>query len=338
MARISHSLCLMAVFAAVSGLQSTASRAADPSACHFDKIAELPVTEVRDGIAVPVSLNGHAVLMKIGTAAPFTYLFKHKVQEMGIVTGLPTDVEAKMTPDGFEATVIDALDIGSWQAMRVSRMFVSQVNPKAQSADVVGVLGEDFLKSIDYELNMQAGKLVFYRAVGCNEQSPPLAPDSMGFIPLKVASPTYQTRVMFEVEVNGHPVKATIASDYAHSRLTEKAASSVGVKGAQTVAATVSSDLGGDGLWMGKYDSFKIGDEEVKPVSLRSGGAAPEVTRHPGGVDYMLQLQDIQWQMVLGRDFLRTHHIFVSHSEKRFYYAFLGGGQFFAGDEVTASR
>jgi predicted aspartyl protease len=339
MARISHSLLISTVFAASLGLQGGAARAQD--SCHFQRIAELPATDVRDGIAIPVSLNGKSVLMKISTGTPFTYLFKHKAQEMGIVVGLPTDVEAKLTPDGFEATVIDALDIGNWQAMRISRMFVAQVNPKAQSDKVVGVLGEDFLKSIDLELDLQGGKVVFLRAIGCSDQSPPLAPDSFGAVPLKLASPLYQSRAIFEVAVNGHPLKATIATDYAHTRLTEKAAASVGadLKTAKSVAPTVSSDLGGDGLWMAKFDSFKIGDEEVKPVSLRSGGAEPEVARHNGngGMDYMLQLQDTKWDIVLGRDFLRSHHVMISHSEKRLYYAFLGG-QYFVDDEPKTAQ
>ena len=224
MPHLSDCLRLTAVFGALFGLQSAESRADAPAACHMVKIGQMPLTEVRDGVAIPVTLNGKSVLMKIGTAYPLTYLFKHKAKELGLVTGVPDETQAKVMPEGFELTEIDALDIGTWQAVRSTKVPVAEINHNAQSDSVAGILGEDFLKSVDIDLNLPENKIAFFRGEGCNEQSPPLAPESFGFIPFKLASPQYWSRVMFDVVVNGHPVKATIGTEHAHTRFTEEAA------------------------------------------------------------------------------------------------------------------
>jgi hypothetical protein len=63
---------------------STKSTASEPSGCSFLKIAELPITQLSDDIAIPVSVNGKDVLMVIGTGSPFTVLFKDRARKMGL--------------------------------------------------------------------------------------------------------------------------------------------------------------------------------------------------------------------------------------------------------------
>jgi hypothetical protein len=302
---------------------SVESAAEERSGCSFFKLADLPITELQDDIAIPVSVNGKTLLMEIATGSPLTFLFKRRVREMTLDTHALEGVDARRAPD-FEMTRIDSLNIGSWQALS-GKIFVTDTDVSDLPDNVVGVLGEDFLKNIDFEMDLKGARFIAYQANGCSEKSPPLAPESYSFIPFKVTSPQYWARVMFESEVNGHPLKTMLGTDYAHTRLSEQATTKldIDINAAQPIAAEVASDKGGNGLWSVKLDSFKIGDEMIKPVWLRAGGAGPEL--HLDGYDWLLGMQEGHWELVLGRDFMRTHRVMVSHSQRRFYYTYLGG-------------
>jgi hypothetical protein len=152
-----------------------------------------------------------------------------------------------------------------------------------------------------------------------------LGPDSYAFVPIKVSSPDYWARVMFDVEINGHSIRAMLGTDYADTRLTEEGARDIGVdlEAAQPIVADVPSNGGGNGLWIAKLDSFGLGEEVIKPVRMRIGGTGPE--NHLDGYEWLKKMQEARWDLVLGRDFLRTHRVMVSHSQRRLYYTYLGG-------------
>jgi hypothetical protein len=72
-------------------------------------------------------------------------------------------------------TRIDTLAIGAWKALR-GKIFVTKLDEPDVPEDVVGVLGEDFLQNVDFEMDLKGGKVVLYHAEGCSDKSPPLAP------------------------------------------------------------------------------------------------------------------------------------------------------------------
>lgn len=311
-----------ATLMAVCLLQNTDARADDAPACTFSKLAELPIVELRDEIAIPVSVNGKTMLMGVDTGSPLTILIKDRIRDMNLVTNFLYGIDAQRGP-GLQMTWIDDLQIGDWKAYK-GRLFVGDLDIDDPAKNFVGVLGEDFLKSIDFEIDLKGKKFIVYHAEGCSEKSAPLAADSYAYVPFTLADPQYWARIMVNVEVNGQPVKAMFGTEFADTRVTEEAARAVSLdlKGAQPIPADLPSNKGGAGLWMAKLDSFKIGEEAIKPVRLRVGGAGPEV--NTSGLAYMLG-SDGHWQMVLGRDFLRAHRVLVSHSQRRLYYSYVGG-------------
>lgn len=287
------------------------------------KLAEAPITETHDDIAIPVSVNGRDLLMTIGTGSPLTFLFKRKAVEMKLDLQTLDWLNDTRAP-GSQMTRIDSLAIGPWEALR-GKIIVTDGQIDDLPDNLAGVLGEDFLQKFDFEIDLKGHKAIFYQAQGCSETSPPLSPESYAFIPFKVTSPQYWARILFETQVDNHPLTAMFGTDYAHTRLSEQAALSIGIdlKAATPIAADLPSDQGGNGLWMVKFDAFKIGEEEIKPVWLRAGGASPDF--HLSGSEWRLGMQEGYWHLVLGRDFLRAHRVMVSHSQKRLYYAYQGG-------------
>ena len=78
-------------------------------------------------------------------------------------------------------------------------------------------------------------------------------------------------------------------------------------------------------LWRHTFDSFAIGDELI---------------RHPriGVIDNTADLRSRkEHQVVLGRDFLSSHHVLLAQSQMLFYYSYLGGPVFLK-DEIDAIK
>jgi len=323
MRRLSGYLCTTALVIAASLLQSAPSRAGEASECRFTKVADLPVTETRDAIAVPVSINGKNTLMAIGTGAPITMFYKSKVAQTGIDLPIMRGNDVRRVPSHIQLARIDALAVGDW--IIHGRMYVDDFDEIDLPGNVIGTLGEDYLQNVDFELDLKNKKIIIYQTVGCSENSPPLAPDSYSYVPLTVNGANHWPRILLDMQVNGHAVKMTLGTEYAHTRLSEQAAEAVGadLHGSQPIAAQFESDIGGGKLWMTRLDSVRIGDEEVRPAWLRTGGSGPEPVT--GGYSWLLGMPDGYWQAVLGRDFLSNHHVVVSHSEHRFYYSYQGG-------------
>jgi tetratricopeptide (TPR) repeat protein len=117
------------------------------------------------------------------------------------------------------------------------------------------------------------------------------------------------------VYLNGKKIHAIFDTGASASMLTVSAAKSAGVTedGPGTAKAGLWRGIGSRAVqtWIAPFDSFRIGDEEIKHTRLRFGGMTS------AGAD-----------MLIGADFFLSHRIYVASSQGKLYFTYNGGPVF----------
>lgn len=179
-----------------------------------------------------------------------------------------------------------------------------------------GLLGQNFLNVTDVEYDFANGVIRLFKPSGCGGL--PLAYWSQGkpFSTMEI-QPTAQgsRRIMGSASVNGAHIRVLFDTGSPFSMLTSRAAALAGVRrdSPEARAAGVTEGVGPRSLetWIAPFDSFKIGDEEIKNTRLRLAG---------------IELDNID--MLIGADFFLSHRIFVANSQNKLYFTYNGGPVF----------
>jgi predicted aspartyl protease len=309
-------------FAAVS---AAGVAAAADSGCTLVKIAEWPV---RPGTGSPIvdgAINGQKVGILLDTGAR-THLLRSAAIRLGLVRYQHSADRA--VGIGGE-TVVEAVSIDTFEiAGTVRRNWrMSVVGEIDFGGDVAALLGEDFLHQADVEFDLAHNAIRLFQARDCSGTT--LAywttepAGTVAFEDFSVANPTLE----LTVEINGRPVRALLDSGAHRSVLTKGQAAALGVTPdtAGVVAAGCAGGLGAKRIesWIGSFDSFAVGGEIVRNPSLhfadmfkyskftQTGSLMARAVSHP--------------EMLLGADFLRSHRVFVAHSQRRIYFTYAGG-------------
>lgn len=106
-----------------------------------------------------------------------------------------------------------------------------------------------------------------------------------------------------EVVVNGVKLRALLASGLPYTTITKKAAEKAGVK---TSDPGVKAFQNGS-AWIGTFASLKFGDEEIKNQPLEIGDTS-----------------DDTYDVLIGDDFLKSHHLYVANSQQKIYLTYTG--------------
>jgi hypothetical protein len=76
--------------------------------------------------------------------------------------------------------------------------------------------------------------------------------------------------------------------------------------------------------WVGTFSSFALDQERIAPARIRFfkfAQADAEIGSRVGQ-------RAFKAEMFLGFDFIRAHHVLISHSQKKFYFSYAGGNPF----------
>jgi hypothetical protein len=166
--------------------------------------------------------------------------------------------------------------------------------------------------------------------------------------------------VELTVKVNGHDVAAVLDGGSPFTGLTDTAAHEVDVatnadpldssgektgasdyftvaydvpngfglehRGINTASSGPEENAGGPArIWLASADSVQLDQENIHPAKLRVFRYARkrvEIGSHMG------EQTSFPEGMVLGVDFLRSHHVLISHSQNKLYFSYAGGAPF----------
>jgi hypothetical protein len=76
--------------------------------------------------------------------------------------------------------------------------------------------------------------------------------------------------------------------------------------------------------WVGAFSSFVLDQERIAPARIRFFKFA----QADAEVGSRLGRRAMKIDMILGFDFIRAHHVLISHSQKKFYFSYSGGNPF----------
>ena len=307
---------LAVAVAAAAGLLTVVPGAAQ-AACEFQKLVDLPVTMEGLRPTVMTQINGQDAKFMIDTGAFFGAVTPETVARYGMKhTVAPFGMRVKTVGGAehdIEAAKVDTFTFAGVRFTGTEFMVMSRVG----GGGIAGAIGENLLGPFDVEYDFANGVIRYFRPKGCGyDTNLAYWSKGMALSRLQLIDPTtIITSVVANAKVDGHTIRVAFDSGAGLSILSRPAAARAGitVTSAGVVNGGVTYGIYGKGMetFLAPFESFKIGDEEIKNTRLRVA-------------DIDLGNAD----MLLGPDFFLSHRILISNSQKRVYFTYNGGPVF----------
>ena len=276
--------------------------AGGPQTCRIGRIVDLKLLAGIAQPAVEASLDGQKVVVLIDTGAAVSVIDRNAAQHFYLQPG-PEGGRAVMTGIGgsFFAPIVSVphLMLGHGIARDLELPVAGSLGGPIAGLPVLGLFGADFLSNYDVDLDVPDHHFAMYRMTDCGSTMQPLAPPefSMPFT-------EDDTKVVLDVKLNGKPVTAFLDSGAAHTLVSLATARAVGVDRTAMTSDRVVSAHGIDerelATTVHRFGSLQVGDEAMN--NFRFGIADSEVG-----------------DMLLGDDFLRFNHVWISYRLHRLY-------------------
>jgi tetratricopeptide (TPR) repeat protein/predicted aspartyl protease len=283
--------------------------------CRIGRIAELPVTMNGMRPMVTAKINGADARFIADSGAFFSLISPASAAEYQLAATPVPNVVLQGIGGQRNASVTT---VREFTLAGVPIHNVQFVVGGSQIVGAVGLLGQNVFMLGDVEYDLSHGAIRLLKANGCSSKSVMVywAQDGQAYSVLDIAKATASspntTGIAF---LNGTKLQVVFDTGAATSLLSLRAAAHAGVtpETPGVVKAGLSGGIGSRGAqtWLGSFDSFKIGDEEVKHTKLRFG-------------DLSLPNAD----MLIGADFFLSHRVYVASSQRKLYFTYNGGPVF----------
>ena len=283
--------------------------------CKLVRIAELPVTMSGMRPMVHASINGTDAQFIADSGAYFSTLapaaaaaFKLHLQPMRTLSaeGIGGDAQAWLTRVNFTIFGRTYPDVP----------FVVMGNDLG--GDAVGLLGQNVFLIADVEYDLANGAIRLMRPYDCKEAA--LAywakanPESISEVDIRSATPEEPHTRGFAY-LNGNKIQVMFDTGAWTSMLTLDAAKRAGITPSSdgVVAGGEITGIGSRTVktWIAPFQSFRIGDEEIRNTKLRFGERGLSDT-----------------DMLIGADFFLSHRVYVATSQNKLYFTYNGGPVF----------
>jgi hypothetical protein len=299
------------------------------SKCKLGKLAELKPIIEQSRIYVPGKVNGKQVLFMVDSGAD-TLLFASEAAAAGIAVG-------GYSGDSFGATghetadsraTVSSLEIGLWNGHDVTLRAVGTLgNEHVGDMPVIGVLGEDILSHFDVEIDVKGGFFALYQVTDCEDANLAFWTDTYNVVGMSRYD-TRQPRILLNGKLNESTVAMLLDTGAPYSAVSLDVARALGLKPGEPGAEAVGQSSGVHGqaeaTWIGSFSSFTLDQERIAPAKIRFfkfAQTGPETGSRLGR-------RALDIDMFLGFDFIRAHHILISHSQRKLYFSYAGGQPF----------
>lgn len=296
---------------------ATAFAASDD--CKLKILLELPIT--MGGSFRPMAdakINGHDVTLLIDSGAFYSMLSPSTAAEFGLrlepvpwltVSGVGGGT---VSPKLTNATLTLA-------GVTIPRKLEFLVGGNEVGGGARGAIGQNILRIADVEYDLANGVIRLIKPEGkCKSMRPTYwakPGDAYSMMDIIWATPQepFTTGAGY---LNGAKIKVLFDTGAGASMLSLHAAARAGIKtdSPGVVPSGQTHGIGAGGsipTWIAPFQSFKIGDEEIRNTHLRIG-------------DLDLSVAD----MLIGPDFFLSHRVYVASSERKLYFTYNGGPVF----------
>jgi predicted aspartyl protease len=298
-------------------LAATCAHAADAPRCAYVELARMPVRYLGPGLAPGVdgTLEGKPATMLIDTGDYNTQLTMTGVVKRNLPLYMSgREVEGVSGSSALYTTRVQDFAVGPVHNAR--RLEVDVIYDMASPPDYDAIIGAPFLLQSDFEVDLNARQIKFYRAQNCSNTPLYLWKEGTIAVPFDGGVDGRTLNPHFSVFVNGTELDAVIDTG-AHNTLIDVGAArraGIDMNGPGVKRLGDAGGVGADRVphWSARVNTVTIGTETIRDAEIG-------VLESRGNMDT---------DMLLGQDFLRTHRVLFAMSQRKLYLAYLGGQPF----------
>jgi len=300
--------------------------------CNIEKVAEFDVNLEAKRPLMAVAINGQQGWMMFSNRSNVTTLYKVALEKLSLkpyTTTFYTNVDGKEVP--IYGTHIEHFQIGN-EKPASSDLFVADVTPHT---DAWGVISTSWFPGSAVEFDFSKKKITLYHDKYCVNNSliawdkPPATVDLMK-----------DDLASFLGEIGGKPIWIQINTGQRYSSINMAAVSTAGLilkddpvrkPSAPTSGKAAEIDPDGYLYKIAIISKIVIAGEVMTNVAIRAAPnpSVPTIPGHPlGGSRVYDGPLDTRPKIVLGSDYLLTHHVIISPNQRVAYITATGGPPF----------
>jgi hypothetical protein len=281
------------------------------AACRVTAQTTVPIGLVQGHLLVTVQVNDTPATFILDTGAERTLMGEGAVRELGLARDSWV-ASTVLGIGGYEErpnALPRSLQLGDVTLRRRSLIGDNSVTvgplpiTGVAGRPIVGLLGRDFLSPFDLDLDLPAKRLTLYEVQGCSTGFLPWH-ESYASIP---ATTLVGVAMVIPVAIDGRPMRALIDTGASSSLLAAPGMARLGL-----TPAMLAQDPGGNGSGVGpapvfmrrhRFSSLSVGPDTISDPLL---WVAPV---------HVVPIVDF----LLGADWLRTRHVWLSFSTKQVF-------------------
>lgn len=319
------------LFAVALFLAPAAALAADtpPPVCHYHQAADMPVSFLNHEITTGATIDGTSVGMLVDTGSDSTFLTRTEAKSLGL--SLRDSHIRSYGVSGESTTALTTVGDIAFGAAHSKDVELLVIDDTASPMRLGGIIGADFLFRSDVELSPAEEKIKFFVAQDC--ATPFLARwgGSISRVEMR-GGPGGDKRPRITVEINGHPITAMIDTGSEYSIIDLRAGAKADLTPDSPGVIALPGTGGGIGThaiqqWVVPLASLSVGDETIRNVKIHMASLWSSARRDQDS-QAVFEMSETQPLMLLGADFLQTHHVLFARSQGQFYFSYLGGKVF----------
>jgi tetratricopeptide (TPR) repeat protein/predicted aspartyl protease len=298
------------------GLPCGGLRAETKSSCQLAQITDLPIKLDGHSTLVAAKINGVDAQFRLDSGAFWSLLSLAATKQYGLSVNYH-QVEGLTIVSAGGSMSVGLTTVKNFTVFDVPFKYMDFIVVGEQlDASAVGLIGQNLLRAfdIDYDLGHSQVRLFIPKDCAKSMLAYWTAPgDKLSVVTMERTN-ALSPHTTTPAYLNGEKIRTTLDTGASTSMLTLEAARHAGLTPASAGVVPGGSfpGLGGRMVdtWIGRFKSFKIGEEEIQNARLRFADVSM-----PG-------------DMLLGDDFFLSHRIMVSNSQHQVYITYAGGPVF----------
>lgn len=284
--------------------------------CILGKIVEFPITMVDLRPQMTAKINGTDVRFMVDSGAFYSIISPASAAELNLSSRSPFGFYIRGVNGDANASITRVKEFTIPGVTLHDIEFIvagSQIDRGS-----VGVLGQNVLHYADVEYDLAQGVIRLMKPLDCSSKVTLaywVGKSGTPYSDISIQSRERTSSAIGHASINGADIRVLFDSGAYVSTLTLKAAERAGIR-PDSPGVVPAGMTGGFGRnltpsYIAPFESFKIGDEEIRHTRLRIAD---------------LDLGDAD--MLIGPDFFLSHRIYVANSQQKLYFTYNGGPVF----------
>ena len=299
----------------LAGLAALAGAASARADCKLGQLVEIPITLRGSSPETIAKINGREARFTVDSGAFYSI----------ISPGVAAENKLKLSAAPFGMRLVGVggsadMDVTKVKSFTLAGIDLPNIEFIVGGSEVggAGVIGQNVLHIGDVEFDLPHGKISLYRPDGCLKTMLAYwatATDPVSQIRLEDEPRRF---IIGSVKINGQNVSATFDSGAYSTVISLATAHRLGIRidGPGVESAGFGHGFGGRMVrsWIVPINEITVGGETLRNTHLR--------------------VEDLgATEMLVGDDFFLAHRIYVSHSQGKMYFTYVGGSFFDAREQ-----